>query len=1288
MHAPPSARSESVYSFNDDASTIAASEAPTYLSGSTFYESQHDSGKPDDSPPRPGTLSYLLGKRAQKSQAQANDWAVPPAAPSPPRNRKKKAGYSWESEAQTQPESRSFPQMRETSIPEEAPLIEGQESAKQSSVPVEGRRDIETPQLLRTASKAEDTKKGSKKEVSWIDPEPQTPLHRRSTDPVVEQLQPSETFLPGKKIRGKKIKKIIDDLKREADRQPPTSFAAEVSTGPGSVSVVSDPANKGVIEQSSFQDVGTSSLSASETVLPRGGELELKTPAKPAAERNPGSQPALPAVTEASPKEQGPMRVRQQAETPAEPAKPTKGRWGSSFAMLPSITGGMGSFFGIGKQTPTPAELPQTDNSSVSAHPRSDPSLNALSMQGAGDAISSETAEQQQRSVVDPLELPKPPLQPPVLGESIGKIPNVGHAAGVHEPPASDKSVGDTASNAPDTAVWLPNERAPLTPDFPTLDPVGLTMPSDAARLVAVVDSRGQSRDREAGEQPDKNTARSPDQSQASTTPDTPQEPPVDTPVTADAGDDPTYDMAKKGKKQQRKDTPKVVQPTPQESVQETAPPPPQPAEPPVVDKASQQDAAPEPQPTPEPAVASEPSAMTNWAAVEEASTESSGKKKKAKKKKKQAAAKAEEAPAVELAVPEPTSETAGLESQPETPAVELTAPEPTPETAVSESLPESPAPEVVESAPVEAPQVEVTSEPAPSSKKSKKKKKSGSQDVSELPAEAAPEQSASEIPEEPKLKINLEESTPAVEPQSEQAVDEPVQIPEEPKLETKAKDFTPALSSQPEQTAAEPAQIPEETASPAVDEPSTFQEVATPQTEEAPEPASSGKKAKKNKKKKRGSQSLETAAPEQISTPETVLPATLTEEPEELQSATPKPPTQQQPEVSIETEAETTPEASPSSTETENIKVKSVSFAAVDQPTSPLESHLLTQETDDPLVTAQTKKDKKKKRQSVTFAEPLEEHLGSAKARGEDDKKAKDSKDSISEVPTVPPRKAAILLRSSLRNPRPRVPALNPSAAAAEIEVSVSSKQSKKNKKKKRNSQQETEAEPVISQTITEEAPGERQGDNVSAAFGVTAPPETTETTTEPVTSGASGAEPEPMATAPAADQQQQGPLVTPEPDPKPTQSRSGKDKRKSKSKTSHDSPDLTSPSEQLHQPSTSQVDVYETSSSTPQPTTAQPTDGEPLPHLCQDVDTHEVTVTERELPLPSSPEILDEVQQTTLHEPAFQSDPELQPDSSSQNMPRQADEERSPYSLLNKSKRKRKKPKADAEPWPAASP
>jgi hypothetical protein len=149
-------------------------------------------------------------------------------------------------------------------------------------------------------------------------------------------------------------------------------------------------------------------------------------------------------------------------------------------------------------------------------------------------------------------------------------------------------------------------------------------------------------------------------------------------------------------------------------------------------------------------------------------------------------------------------------------------------------------------------------------------------------------------------------------------------------------------------------------------------------------------------------------------------------------------------------------------------------------------------------------------------------------------------------------------------------------------------SKKSKKDKKKKRKSLQllETELEPLSAG---------REGDDPELASGVTAPPEATPSTTEPVTSGAVSAEPKPIVAAPAADQQQQEPLITREPDLEPTPSQLTSDENKDGSnKTTHGGPDLELPVEQTHEPSTPWVLVDETQSSAPHDTAAQPTESE----------------------------------------------------------------------------------------------
>jgi hypothetical protein len=297
-----------------------------------------------------------------------------------------------------------------------------------------------------------------------------------------------------------------------------------------------------------------------------------------------------------------------------------------------------------------------------------------------------------------------------------------------------------------------------------------------------------------------------------------------------------------------------------------------------------------------------------------------------------------------------------------DTPAVEPAAPETVPAPTITESPEQTAASDAIEPVPVEAPPQDLLPEPASSSKKSKKKKKKqANQDLSEPPVEVSTEQSAPVPNEEPKLEVTPEQAPPTDSP-----LPAPISV----------------------------ADIP------ATEDPSTSQADASPQPQGAVETTASSKKSKK--KKKRASLSLDTETPEATAPPST------------SEDAVPAPETttHHQAEVSAESVVETKPEiGSPSRSEAE----KSVSFTTDDQPSTPRDkaqedgaAH--TEDTEDPLTAAQGKKDKKKKkRQSVSFAEPLEEHLGSATTGGEDDnnhqQETKDSKDPISEVLTVPPQ-------------------------------------------------------------------------------------------------------------------------------------------------------------------------------------------------------------------------------------------------------------------------------------------
>jgi hypothetical protein len=257
----------------------------------------------------------------------------------------------------------------------------------------------------------------------------------------------------------------------------------------------------------------------------------------------------------------------------------------------------------------------------------------------------------------------------------------------------------------------------------------------------------------------------------------------------------------------------------------------------------------------------------------------------------------------------------------------------------------------------------------------------------------------------------------------------------------------------------------------------------------------------------------------------------------------------------------------------------------------------------------------------------------------------------------------------------------------------SVSSNTSKGDGKKQRKSQQQlaTEAGPVSIEPTAEMAPGEKGDDSV--ASGAATPPGSTDSTTEPTTSGAISAEPEPII---AADHQPG--RAHEDSFAGAVQSQSKKDKKKRKSKRAQDNLNLELSAENTSQSSTCPVAVDETQpsaqSSIQQESAAQLIESEAVVTQSQRTAATE-TGNEKSAAAPSRIAAPDETHPTSLQEAASASDSssklsdtEPQPSSSSEDMARQAEDARSPYSLLNKNKKKRKKPKADADPWPTASP
>jgi hypothetical protein len=919
LQTPSYDRAESVYSFNEDASTVAASEAPTYLSGSTFYESQPDSGKSDEAPPKPGTLAYLLSKRGQKYHNQEDEWATARA-----------------------PSLAPLPEVQDNRDLGETPTETN--TGQSPIVAVEEKEEAEPQTLQRTSSTRKKGKKKSSKEVSWTESQAENQQQSQASEPHPEHLisapvaeiapvdevdattsdqpQPTTTAetstpdpagptdkpptdkpeghestpAPSKKSKKKKkAKKGDSSLEPKEDPQPSASvLETRDIAGPDSSGLTSGsgeshstaPLQEIGLDSAAPRHVEPRELLETDAVPPSSGEVAVvrETPRDLTTEQDPESRPVSPAAAGAGPEQDEEVsRSLPHADVtpakPAEPIKPKTGMWGPSFRMFPSMAGGVGSLFGRGRgQFTQEKQHQEAEKREAEVQPEPEASRDAFPMQDADQQQHGNTA-----ASLEPTFKSPPP--PPSLGESSSQIPDVGRSTGVHEPPDSNKSGVDTARDPADTAVWLPNDHAPA-PGIPTLDPVDETAPlPEVARLESdVVGNIDEIRGVTEDEQPDKTARGSPGQSQGLTTSDDAQQLTVDAPVAADDGVETAGAMDKKGEEQEREDMPERDEPAPQDSA----------LAPRAVAEASQQDPLAEPQANPGPIVATEPSSVTDQDTDQETSAEH------AAKKKKQAAAEAEEVPVVE-----PASE----------PAAPETAPEP-PVDAVEEQS--APSETVVEAASAEAPQVESQAEPAPSSKKGKKKKKKqASQDAAEASVEASTEQSTPAPVEEPKPAPTLD-------------------------------------SLQPEAPSAQ---------TPSVEDAQTPQGDANPQPDETQEPATGSKKSKKKKKKKRASLAVETETPETTAPPSTA------------EDAVPAPVTaDEQP----SNPGDNTSQDSP--------------FAAPD--------------ADDAPTTAKGK-DNKKKRQSVSFAEPLEEHLGSSNARGEDDnnQKTQDSKDSISDVPTVPPQ-------------------------------------------------------------------------------------------------------------------------------------------------------------------------------------------------------------------------------------------------------------------------------------------
>ncbi|KAL1840513.1 hypothetical protein VTJ49DRAFT_426 [Mycothermus thermophilus] len=515
------------------------------------------------------------------------------------------------------------------------------------------------------------------------------------------------------------------------------------------------------------------------------------------------------------------------------------------------------------------------------------------------------------------------------------------------------------------------------------------------------------------------------------------------------------------------------------------------------------------------------------------------------------------------------------------------------------------------------------------------------------------------------------------------------------------------AAATQPEEALPEPSSAPveqpqaEQTASPAaVVEEGT---VGAADAAEATDPvaqedaAPSGKKSKKKKKKKA---KAGPAVAEEVSGEQNVPEPSLQDSARPTTSPALAPAT----EVPADVPETPAPEAEPA--EPTELQPDAPGKKELDDTISP--------DADDTFPSSPSRK--QKKRHNVTFAEPLEEHLGFASARGEENntsdaiisskQKAEDSEDPISEVPAVlSPNPGGAEGESVHEEPAAAQPqeiegdTRDPSSTHEITEPAVSLSQDLS----RETAQPDEGGEPreAAGEDTPPEGPSSpsesrslgAQSDapvlHAAASDATTAPQPAAHSTTGSVTTGAAAAEDEPITSAPAAGDQSQGPHAHQEPSLEaltpPLPSVEDQDKKKAEDEAHHESPELEVHTEEALEPTTSTVAAVD---DVAHPLSAQPDIAARSSTSETPSQSHPDLTADRDLGATDSH---SDVSSSAPRDPASSSDPEhLQPSDSgpSGDMP-SAEEERSPYSLLNKTKKTRKKPKTiDTEPWPLEFP
>ncbi|KAK4181606.1 hypothetical protein QBC36DRAFT_361214 [Triangularia setosa] len=408
-------KSESVYSFNEDgASTIAVSEAPTYLSGSTFYESQlPEPTKKKDSPrqtfssllglwskrekthPEPPAVSKVVAKvvpATTPEEEMAEDNVVPSTSKKDKKKKKQKKGEKNEG-SESGGGSQQEQQRGESSGG--LNII----SSNQSTNDQPASSIVNKPVVSRYLPDDEPSPS--------LDQQLDEPSHVADVAPETEEISTPEEAA------------ITEEV--PATEEPPTLSKKSKKKKKKAKKAALEPAD--VAEEEAIpeapvpdQDVAAEHVVPSETQATSGGELGYL-----AKDQDPSPQPAATddvVDVEPAEREENVTAAPSRSSSISSPTTPTLTRDITKkgiLSMLPAVSPFRPGFWGIKKQEPATQPIleegPQLQSQQIE--------------QGLG------------------------------LGESSDRPTEVGPAEDVHKPEAKDESRRDTASLALDATVSL-----------------------------------------------------------------------------------------------------------------------------------------------------------------------------------------------------------------------------------------------------------------------------------------------------------------------------------------------------------------------------------------------------------------------------------------------------------------------------------------------------------------------------------------------------------------------------------------------------------------------------------------------------------------------------------------------------------------------------------------------------------------------------------------------------------------------------------------------------------------